>query len=557
MANRLKMAPAQSIHTLYQQGWSQRRIARELGINRETVARHLKDLPRDPKPANAPIGSGDVLDGSNPAIAPTGSGDGADGSNPAIAPTGPDPLEGDTKPTDLPFSSETHHASLQRAPGEAGRPSECEPWRDQIVEKLELGLSAQRIYQDLVTDYGFSGSYFSVRRFVRRLQVRTGLPVRRLECEPGEEAQVDFGTGAPLIGPDGKRRRTHVLRIVLSCSRKAYSQAVTRQTTENFLVCLENAFRYFGGVPKRLILDNLKAAVQKADWFDPDLNPKIQAFAEHYGIAILPTRPYKPQHKGKVERGVGYVQDNGLKGRKFASLDEQNQFLLDWERTVADTRIHGTTRHQVGKFFTEVEKPLLQPLPLERFPFFHEQRRAVHRDGHIEVDHAYYSVPPEYLGRRVWVRWDARMVRVFNDRMEQIAVHPKHEPGRFSTDRRHIASEKITGVERGTSWLLSRVRMIGPHSTRWAEATIQARGVQGVRVVQGLLSLTHRHHWRAIEQACQVAHGYRSFRLKTIRALIDRQVPSQEQFEFMTDHPIIRQLSEYDQFVHEAFQKEA
>ena len=197
---------------------------------------------------------------------------------------------------------------------------------------------------------------------------------------------------------------------------------------------------------------------------------------------------------------MGYVQDNGLKGRTFASLEEQNQFLLDWERTVADTRLHGTTRHQVGKLFTEVERPLLQPLPRERFPFFHEGRRRVHRDGHVEVDSAYYSVPPEYLGRDVWVRWDARMVRVFNDRMDQIAVHPKHEPGRFSTDRRHIASEKITGVERGASWLLGRVRLIGPHSARWAEATIQARGVQGMRVVQGLLSLTHRHDWAAIEQ---------------------------------------------------------
>jgi transposase len=525
MANRLKMALEQSIHTLYRQGWSQRRIARELGIDRETVARHLRDLTSASKPANAPLGSGDDPDGSKPADAPLGS--------------GPDPTPS------------------QPAPPKPGRLSECEPWRDQILGKLQLGLSAQRIYQDLVAEHGFGGSYFSVRRFVQRLGAHTELPVRRLECEPADEAQVDFGTGAPLIGPDGKRRRTHVLRIVLSYSRKAYSQAITRQTTENFILCLENAFAHFGGAPRRLVLDNLKAAVQKADWFDPDLNPKIRSFAAHYGIAVLPTRPYKPQHKGKVERGVGYVQDNGLKGRTFTSLDEQNQFLLDWERTVADTRLHGTTRHQVGKLFTEVEKPLLQPLPRERFPFFHEGRRGVHRDGHVEVDRAYYSVPPEYLGRRVWVRWDARMVRVFNDRMDQIAVHPKREPGRFSTDRGHIASEKITGVERGASWLLGRVRMIGPHSTRWAETTIQARGVQGMRVVQGLLSLTHRHDSSAIEQACCVAHGYGSYRLRTIRALIDRQAPSQERFEFMTDHPIIRQLSEYDQFVHEAFQKEA
>jgi hypothetical protein len=224
---------------------------------------------------------------------------------------------------------------------------------------------------------------------------------------------------------------------------------------------------------------------------------------------------------------------------------------------VADTRLHGTTRRQVGKLFAEVERPLLRPLPRDRFPSFHEGRRTVHRDGHVEIGRSYYSVPPEYLGRYVWVRWDARMVRIFNAKLEQIAAHPRHEPGRFSTHRQHIASEKITGVERGASYLLGRVRRIGPHSARWAEATIGARGVQGMRTVQGLLSLTHRHDGSAIERACRVAHGHGSFRLRTIRALIDRQAPEQERFAFMADHAIIRQLSEYDRFVHEAFQKEA
>src|SRR5207244_3489783 len=122
---------------------------------------------------------------------------------------------------------------------------------------------------------------------------------------------------------------------------------VYQQTTENFVRCLENAFWYFGGVPQHLVLDNLRAAVQKADWFDPELNPKIEAFAAHYGIAILPTKPYTPRHKGKVERGVDYVQENALKGHSFATLAEQNQHLLNWEHNVADTRVHGTTRQQV------------------------------------------------------------------------------------------------------------------------------------------------------------------------------------------------------------------
>jgi hypothetical protein len=141
-----------------------------------------------------------------------------------------------------------------------------------------------------------------------------------------------------------------------------------------------------------------------------------------------------------------------LRGRSFASLEEQNRFLSNWERTVADTRVHGTTRRHVGKHFEDVERAALLPLPLEPFPSIREARRTVHRDGHVEVDHAYYSVPPEYLARQVWVRWDARMVRIFNDRMESIEVHIKQEPGRFSTRSSHIAAEKISGVERGAAW---------------------------------------------------------------------------------------------------------
>src|SRR5262249_57919865 len=158
-------------------------------------------------------------------------------------------------------------------------------------------------------------------------------------------------------------------------------------------------------------------------WSQRDSQLQLRSLAQHYGVALGPTRPYTPRHKGKVERGVDYVQDNALKGRTFPSLEEQNQFLVHWEQSVADTRVHGTTRQQVGKVFTEVERPALKPVPLERFPFFHEALRMVHRDGHIEIGRAYYSVPPEYLGRQVWARWDGRLVRIFSQALKPIVVH--------------------------------------------------------------------------------------------------------------------------------------
>jgi transposase len=534
MSNLLEVAMIETILSLHRQGLSQRRIASKLGINRETVARYLSQ-PRDAaKPANAPSGSIEAEAESKPANAPSGS-------------SAPEPGTNSDQPPPLFVPLRVGH--------HRGRRSECEPWRDVIRAKCDLALSAQRIYQDLITEHGFTGAYYSVRRFVRRLAPPTELPFRRLECRPGEEAQVDFGKGARVVGHDGKRRKTHLFRIVLSHSRKAYSEVVYHQTTDEFLRCIENAFRQFGGAPGRLILDNLRAAVNKADWFDPELNPKVRSFGEHYGFVFLPTRPYMPRHKGKVENGVGYAQDNALKGRVFSSLEEQNSFLREWELTVADTRIHGTTRLQVGKHFIEVERQALVPLPLEPFPSYREARRIVHRDGHVEVERAYYAVPPEYLAREVWVRWDSRMVRIFNERMQQIATHARQEPGRFSTPPQYIAAEKITGVERGTAWLLGRVaNRLGPHSTAWAQAMIEARGIEGVRVLQGLLSLAGRHRTSAIEQACERALGYGAFYLRTIRALIERQAPQQELLPLLSDHPMIRPMSEYGQFVHDAFQ---
>ena len=121
-------------------------------------------------------------------------------------------------------------------------------------------------------------------------------------------------------------------------------------------------------------------------------------------------------------------------------MEAQNQHLLHWEQHIADTRIHGTTKRHVGKVFREVEQAALLPLPAERFPFFHEAQRIVSRDGHIEVAKAYYSVPPEYLGRTVWARWDGRLVRVFNHRLEQIALHVRREPGKFSTLGEHLVA---------------------------------------------------------------------------------------------------------------------
>jgi hypothetical protein len=283
------------------------------------------------------------------------------------------------------------------------------------------------------------------------------------------------------------------------------------------------------------------------------VHPKIQSFCQHYGTVILPTKPRMARHKGKIERGIGYVKDNALKGRTFSSLQQQNQHLLDWEARIADTRIHGTTRKQVNKLFQEQEKPHLTPLPAGRFLSFQEARRSVHRDGHIEVAKAYYSVAPEYTGRQVWVRWDGHLVRIFNGKMEQIAVHIQGEPGTFHTQEQHISSRKISKVEKGTAWLLQRTALIGTHTEQWARMMLEARGIPGVRVLVGLLSLTHSYERGEIERACEIALTHGAVRLKTIRELLKRGGPLQQQFEFLDEHPIIRRMSDYEAIVKASF----
>jgi len=255
-----------------------------------------------------------------------------------------------------------------------------------------------------------------------------------------------------------------------------------RQDNETFLRCLENAFHAFGGVPKTIIVDNLKAAVIHPDWYDPQLNPKLASFGGHYGTVILPTRSYTPRHNGKVERQVGYVQDNGLKKRIFDNLAAENTYLTWWGANVADQRIHGTTRQQVKKLFEDQERSVLLPLPSNFFPFFQEGERSVHWDGHIEVEKAYYSVPPEYSGLKVEVRYDSKLIRIYNHRMEQIAVHCRLEPGHFSTDPKHIHKAKIAGVERGAQYHFRRAQFIGPWSHLWAKTMLEERGIPGVRV---------------------------------------------------------------------------
>jgi transposase len=514
MSNVLKVNHQESIRSLHQKGWSGRRIARELGLHRRTVALYIEATAKCTIIATP--GSWGLSEPKCTTIATSGSDTGPPGEEPT------DP-----------------------AVGKPGVKSRCERFEPAIREKLEAGLSAQRIYQDLVTEKGFGDSYQSVKRFVRKLKETQPERVWRMECQPGEEMQVDFGLGALIDLPEGKSRRSWVFRVILSYSRKGYSEAVFAQDTETFLRCIENALRHFGGVPLLMNLDNLKAAVVKADWYDPEINPKLAEFCRHYGLCVMPCRARTPQHKGKVERGVCYVKDNALKGRRFKALAEENLCLWHWEATVADTRIHGTTCKQVAAAFEE-ERPHLQPLPLSLFPCYQEARRKVSRDSFVEVQKAYYEAPPEYIGREVWVRWESRSVRIFNDRLEQVQVHTRLEPGKFS---RILGAGGFSAPVHAScrNWV-SRASLLGESCGAWAQLAMDARGPESLRSIMGLCSLNKKHSAIAIETACAKAIKSGARRLKDIHRLIGNR-EEQGDLDFSGSHPLIRDLQIYADFI--------
>ncbi len=517
MANFKGLAMQQTIRTLKKQGISVRAIGRMLGISRNTVRRYL---PED-NSGTVQAASSNSMEASEVDI---------ETDPPGKVPTG-------SVDEDQGKSSSSISARSQ---------CKCLPYQQTIEEKIAQNLDAQRIHQDLVHEHGFDGGYDSVKRFVRRLTQVDGIAHRRMESPPGFEVQVDFGKGAWTVEENGKRRKTHMLRVVLSNSRKGYTEVVRKQDTESFIRALENALRHFGGAPKTLVPDNLKAAVILADNYDPELNPKFNSFAEHYKMAVLPTPPRRPELKGKVERGVGYAYNSALKGRTFSSLTAQNKHLRWWEERIADTRIHGTTQKQVRTAF-ELEKPFLQPLPAMLFPSFEEGQRIVNRDGHVEVAKSYYSAPPEFLGRKVWVRWDGRVVRVFHPvGLRMVRIHPRVEPGKFQTHYSDISPQKISRLEHGKHYLLRELESVDQHVHAWGTAMLRVRGISGIRVLQGLLNLTNKIEPSVLSRACERATQLQMWKLGELRKLA-KQHPAELHPELPLTQidPIIRDLADY------------
>ena len=560
MANVLTEEKKQQVLALGRLGWSLRQIQQATRIRRETASQYLKAAGiavrqprgwgrRAPKPANEVITD---FGAEKPAIAAITDPSCNPKSNPENLST-----KGKTKATAKPANevitdSEviTDPSSSQRdevgacssepvaAPQRSPSASACEAYRDAIELGLSRGRNAMAIWQDLVDQFGFASSYQSVQRFVRKLH-GTQTPEARvvITTPPGQEAQIDYGTGPMVRDPETRKyRRTRLLVMTLGCSRKAVRLLTFRSSAHIWGELHERAFRRLGGATRIVVLDNLREGVLIPDIYDPALNPLYRDVLAHYGAVAMPCRIQDPDRKGKVESGVGHAQKTPLKGLRFECLAEAQTYLDRWEERWADTRIHGTTKRQVAAMFAE-EKPFLLPLPIEPFRYYQYGERVVHLDGCVEVEAAYYGAPPGWIGRVVKVQWDALYVRLLDPKSGQLVrEHVRQKRGWY----RIRPQDQTKRTPLRTSQLLWRAGQAGAHIGALCDAIHRQQGEVGVRRILGILSLAKKYGTAAVDDACTAAleMGVQEYRF--VRRYLERcpQAP----LSLRQVDPLIREL---------------
>lgn len=438
--------------------------------------------------------------------------------------------------------------------------SACEPHRAFIQAQLRLHRNATAIYQDLVDQHGFTGAYNSVKRFVARVRRREPEQFDRLSFLPGEEMQVDYGEGALTRVPGTDRyRKPRLFVATLRYSRRSFRRVVWKSSQQTWAELHEQAWRYFGGSCRYVVLDNLKEGVLKPDLYEPELNPVYAATLAHYGVVADPARVRDPNRKGSVENAIGHTQATALKGRRFETIEEHNEFLEHWEGRWAASRIHGSARRQVQAMYEE-EKPHLQALPLLGVQYFTEGQRTVCDDGCVRVDHSSYAARPAAIGSRVLVRIFERRIEIRDLQTHALLrTHARAErPGTVVLPD----EERVFNPSRETRRILGQARAIGVDAHRLCELLFAVEGRVGQRKLWGIVGLAERYPRRLVDAACAraIAEGVHSYR--HVKALTEKLVaealaaidqdpaspangPQQAELDLTQAHPLIRDADEY------------
>jgi transposase len=538
MSNVLSEAKRQQVIALGRLGWPLRRIEQETGVRRETASAYLKAAGVGVRPP----GAWGRRAPAKPANEVTTGSDAGPVERTANPSTNPNPenlsIQGKAKAKSAKPANEVTTGFGVESKAENLKRSVCEPFREAIELGLSRGRDATAIWQDLVAESGFGGGYQTVKRFVRKLREKQPPQPRAvIRTAPGEESQVDYGTGAMVRDPQTRKyRRTRLFVMVLGCSRKAARFLTFRSSSRIWAELHEKAFRRLGGATRVVVLDNLREGVLIPDIYDPTLNPLYRDVLAHYGAVALPCRIKDPDRKGKVESGVGHAQ-RALKGKRFESLEEAQAYLDRWEVSCADTRIHGTTKRQVAAMFAE-EKPTLLPLPLEPFRYYQHGKRGVNLDGCVEVDAAYYGLPPGWIGREVNVQWDELYVRILDPQNGLLLrEHVRQKRGWYRIKK----EDHPQHIPLQVSQLLWRAGRAGSHIGTLCNLIYTQLGEVGIRRILGVLSLAKKFGTAAVEDASAAALEMGVHEYRFVRRYLERD----PQLTLRQVDPLIRELVHY------------
>jgi len=430
--------------------------------------------------------------------------------------------------------------------------SACEPYRGFIEAQLHARRNYTAIYQDLVDQHGFGGAYNSVKRFAGGLCKHDPEQFDRLEFAPGEESQVDYGEGALTRVPGTERfRKPRLFVMTLRYSRRSFRRVVWKSSQETWARLHEEAWAYFGGACRYVVLDNLKEGVIKPDLYEPQLNAVYAATLKHYGVVADPARVRDPNRKGTVEHAIGHTQATALKGRRFETIEEQNQYLEHWETKWAAQRIHGNERRQVEAMFQQ-EKPHLLPLPLLGMQYFTEGQYTVNDDSCVRVDHSSYAARPAPIGSRVLVRLFVRRLEI-RDLKTQALLRTHDRADKPGTVVLPMA-ERVFNPSRETQRILSQAKAIGVAAHKLCETLFEREGRVGQRKMWGIVGLVRHYPRRLINSACEraMSEGVYSYgHVKTLTerlmeealALLDAPTPSEN--SLTQSHALIRAGGDY------------
>jgi len=477
-----------AVITLLQHQVSQREIERKIGVDRKTIRKVARALAA--APPNSPTPATGIL--------------------PA-----PEQI-----PPPWPPAPAAPGVPVLAVAGTAVVRSACEPHRAWITAQISLGRNAMAIYQELVDAHGFTARYNSVKRFCRTLRRREPEQFDRLEFLPGEEAQVDYGEGAPTRHPtSGRYRKPRLFVMTLRYSRRSYRQVVWRSGSEVWARLHEQAFRYFGGCPQYVVLDNLKEGVITPDIYEPELNRLYAATLAHYGVVADPARIRDPNRKGSVENAIQHTQSTALQGKRFDSLEAQNAFLLHWEAQWAARRIHGRAKRQVEEMFQE-ERPHLGPLPIEAMRYFVEGVRTVQDDTTIQVDGAWYAARPAPIGSLVVTRLFEHDLEIRDQQtLALIRRHPR------ATRKGMVLlpdAERVFNPSRQTRQVLAQATALGSNVHALCQALFAARGREAQKAMWGIVGLGGRIPARLVDEAAALAMAREVRSYKAVRALAEQ-----------------------------------